>query len=109
MEVAAIHMMRPRSLRQGDRRSGHVVWRRLATRTCGLRGWLCGRTALALRFRWQAHVRLWVRLNSVFDDEREDRVLVLGRVASEHVCAHKGRECRWTAIAFDLAHTRRTH
>jgi hypothetical protein len=61
-----------------------------------------------LRFRWQAHVRLWVRLNSVFDDEREDRVLVLGPVASEHVCAHKGPECRWTAIAFDLAHTR-TH
>ena len=53
-------------------------------------------------------MRLWVRLNSVFDDEREDRVLVLGRVASEHVCAHKGPECGRTAIAFDHTHTR-TH
>ncbi len=69
---------------------------------------LRGRTVLALRFQWQAHVRLWVRLNCMFDDERKDRVLVLGRVASEHVCAHKGPEWRWTAIAYDIAHTR-TH
>ena len=112
MEVAAMHVMRPRSLRQSDRRSGHAVWRRLATLTGGLRGWLRGRTALALHFRWRKHVRLWVRLNCMLDDERKDRVLVLGRVASEHVCAHKGRECRWTAIAFDLAHAythARTH
>ena len=53
-------------------------------------------------------MRLWVRLYIVFDDEREDRVLVLGRVASEHVCAHKGPECGRTAIAFDHTHTR-TH
>ena len=108
MEVAAIHMMRPRSLRQGDRRSGHAVWRRLATLTGGLRVWLRGTTALALHFRWRKHVRLWVRLYIVFDDEREDRVLALGRVASEHLCAHKGPECGRTAIAFDHTHTR-TH
>ena len=53
-------------------------------------------------------MRLWVRLNCMFDDERKDRVLVLGRVASEHVCAHKGPECGRTAIAFDHTHTR-TH
>ena len=53
-------------------------------------------------------MRLWVRLNCVFNDERKDHVLVLGRVASEHVCAHKGPEWRWPAIAYDLAHTR-TH
>ncbi len=101
-----MHMMRLCSLRQSDRRSRLAVWRRLVTFTCGLRGWLRGTTALALRSGWRVHVRLWVRLNCVFDDEREDRVLVLGRVASEHVCTHKGPECGRTAIAFDHAHTR---